>query len=164
MPFIQGRFPTYKAFADATLEGIYGDALHSALKLRATSFASTLFINTNGHFDARPLPMAAQMSATRSMLIMDADADGKMDVLLAGNLYGTEAETPRYDAGMGLLMQGDGKGGFVAIDGPHSGISIPFDTRHVLPITIAGRGPCLFALNNDGPILVFAPTAKRAQR
>ena len=156
MPFIQGRFPTYKAFADATLEGIYGDALHSALKLRATTFASTLFINTKGHFDARPLPMTAQMSATRSMVLMDADTDGKMDLFLAGNLYGSEAETPRYDAGMGLLMHGDGKGGFVAVEGSHSGVRIPFDTRHVLPITIAGRGPCVLAVNNNGPLMVFA--------
>lgn len=155
MPFIQGRFPTYKAFADATLEGIYGDALRSALRLKATTFASTLFINTNGHFDARPLAMAAQVSAVRSMLVLDADSDGKMDLLLAGNLYGTEAETPRYDAGMGLLMRGDGKGGFAAVDGSHSGISIPFDTRHVLPITIAGRGRCILAVNNNGPIMVF---------
>jgi hypothetical protein len=90
MPFIQGRFPTYKAFANATLEGIYGEALRDALRLKATTFASMVFINTNGHLDARPLPMAAQMSATRSMLIMDADSDGKMDLLLAGNLYGTK--------------------------------------------------------------------------
>ena len=157
MPFIQGRFPTYKAFANATLEGIYGDALRDALRLKATTFASTVFINTNGHLDARPLPMAAQMSATRSMLIMDADNDGKMDLLLAGNLYGTEAETPRYDAGIGLLLKGDGKGGHVPMHAERSGLSIPLDSRRVLPITIVGKGPCLLAVNNNGPLVVFAP-------
>jgi hypothetical protein len=157
MPFIQGRFPTYKDFANATLEGIYGEALRNALRLRTTTFASMVFINTNGRFAASPLPMAAQVSAARSILMLDADVDGKMDLLLAGNLYGTEAETPRYDAGTGLLLQGDGKGGFMPMSAMRSGISIPFDTRHVLPITIAGRGRGLLAVNNSGPILVFVP-------
>jgi len=39
----------------------------------------------------------------------------------------------------------------------HSGISIPFDTRHLLPINIAGRGACVLALNSNGPIMVFGP-------
>lgn len=158
MPFLQGRFPTYKAFADATLEGIYGDALRGALRLKATTFASMLFTNTNGHFDARPLPMAAQVSAIRSTLITDANADGHMDLFLAGNLYGAEAETPRYDAGMGLLLRGDGKGGLSATTPSESGISVPFDARHLVAINIAGRGPCLLAVNNNGPLSVFAPS------
>ncbi len=158
MPFIQGRFPTYKAFADATLENIYGAALNDALRLKATSFASALFINVNGHFEARPLPMAAQVSAARSLRMLDADKDGRMDLLVAGNHYGAEAETPRYDASMGLLLRGDGKGGLTPVEGRASGISIPYDTRHVLPIAIAGRGECLLVLNNSGPILVLGPT------
>lgn len=164
MPFIQGRFPTYKAFADATLEGIYGDALRNALRLKATTFASMVFINTNGHFEERPLPMAAQVNPARSMLILDADNDGKMDLVLAGNLYGTEVETPRYDAGTGLVLMGDGQGGFEPLDASRSGITIPFDTRHLLPITIAGRGRCYVAVNNTGPILLFAPRAQVHQR
>ena len=164
MPFIQGRFPTYKAFADATLDGIYGEALRGALRLRATTFASMVFINTGGHFTARPLPMAAQMSPARSMLITDADMDGKMDLLIVGDFYGTEAETPRYDAGMGLLMHGDGKGTFAPVDARRSGISIPFDARRLLPINIAGRSRCLLAVNNNGPIMVFEPVSLSAPR
>lgn len=160
MPFIQGRFPTYKAFADATLENIYGAALKSALRLKATTFASTVFVNINGHFEARPLPLVAQVSAARSLLMLDADADGRMDLVLAGNHYGAEAETPRYDAGMGLLLRGDSKGAFTAVEGRYSGISIPYDTRHVLPLTISGRGNCLLVLNNNGPIMVFGPTGR----
>ena len=157
MPFLQRKFPTYKTFADATLEEIYGNVLGSALRLDATTFTSMLFINTNGHFEARPLPMAAQISPIRSAVIADMDGDGRKDLLIAGNMYGAEVETVRYDAGMGLLLHGNANGDLDAVPATRSGISIPYDTRQLLPITVADHGLCYLAVNNDGPLLLFAP-------
>ena len=43
------------------------------------------------------------------MLIEDFNQDGNLDILVAGNLYTAEVETPRNDAGIGLVLLGDGK-------------------------------------------------------
>jgi hypothetical protein len=158
MPFIKEKFPTYKAFANATLENIYGpERLAKAVRLKVTTFASIVLVNDNGHFTAKPLPMAAQIAPIRSIVLADVNADGHQDMLIAGNLYGAEVETARYDAGTGLLLLGDAAHNLVPVSALRSGISIPYDTRHLLPLRIAGAGNCFVAVNNDGPVRIFAP-------
>src|SRR5690606_439145 len=108
-----------------------------------------------GHFTAEPLPMAAQVSPVRSVVVADLNDDSGSDLVVAGNMYGAEVETTRYDAGIGLVLTGDAKGALRPMAAPLSGISIPYDTRQLVPITIAGRGRCLLAVNNNGPVRVF---------
>jgi enediyne biosynthesis protein E4 len=158
MPFIKTKFPTYKAFANATLENIYGrERLSSALSLKVTTFASMVLVNENGRFTAKPLPMAAQMAPVRSIVLADLNGDGQQDLLIAGNLYGAEVETARYDTGIGLLLLGDTKHEFLPTTALQSGIAIPFDTRHLLQIELVGKGRSFIGVNNDGPLRVFAP-------
>ena len=45
-------------------------------------------------------------------LVEDFNEDGHLDVLTVGNMFVSEIETPRNDAGSGLLMFGDGAGHF----------------------------------------------------
>lgn len=158
MPFIKEKFPTYKAFAGASLEEIYGpEKLAKAVRLQVDGFASVLLRNTGGHFTVEPLPMAAQVSPVRSVVVADLNDDDGSDLVVAGNMYGAEVETTRYDAGIGLVLTGDAKGALRPMAAPLSGISIPYDTRQLVPITITGRGRCLLAVNNNGPVRVFAP-------
>ena len=76
----------------------------------------------------------------RDFILQDVNGDGKKDIICGGNMYGAEVETVRYDAGVGLLLYGDGKGGFKPAPVAESGIFSPYDTRHVMPIRI---GTCL---------------------
>ncbi len=54
----------------------------------------------------------------------DFDGDGNEDIFLSQNFFGVELETSRYDAGLGLCLRGDGKGGFKALSGQESGIRV----------------------------------------
>jgi len=69
----------------------------------------------------------------------DSDNDGLDDIILAGNLYNSEMETPRGDAGKGLFLKGDGKGGFQVIRGYDSGLFIPGDVKKLKAIRL-GKG------------------------
>lgn len=165
MPFIKDKFRSYGAFASATLESIYGhEGLARARRLKATSFASAVLLNNSGHFNVKPLPMMAQLGPVRSSALVDADGDGRQDLIIAGGLYGTEPETARYDAGMGLVMLGGTNGLFTPLSSRQSGIRIPQDTRHLLPLRLAGRGTGIVVVNNDGPLMVFAPARGRSGR
>jgi len=105
MPFILDKFPTYDMFAKASIEDIFGkEALDNALKVTAKTASHTWFKNNNGKFEAVELPIATQVSPILAMAADDFDGNGNMDVLMAGNLYDTEVETPRYDAGTGALL------------------------------------------------------------
>jgi hypothetical protein len=63
------------------------------------------------------------------IVVDDFDGDGNLDVALNGNDYGTEVSTGRYDAFNGLMLKGDGKGGFKPLSIMQSGIYIPGDGK-----------------------------------
>jgi hypothetical protein len=59
----------------------------------------------------------------------DFDGDGHQDLFLAQNFFGVDAETSRHDAGLGLVLTGDGRGNFKALSPAASGIVLPGEGR-----------------------------------
>ncbi|HVK58768.1 MAG TPA: CRTAC1 family protein, partial [Candidatus Kapabacteria bacterium] len=53
------------------------------------------------------------------------------DIVLAQNFFAVNPETPRHDAGRGLLLRGDGKGSFKAVAGQESGLLVYGEQRSV---------------------------------
>jgi len=82
-------------------------------------------------------------------VVDDFNSDGNLDVVLAGNLYNAEVETPRGDASFGLYLQGDGTGNFGAKTMMESGLKIVGDVRGMEQISIAGKKHLLIAKNDD---------------
>lgn len=139
MPFIKEKFTTYDAYGKATLQDIYKPAqLKSAIHYSVTNFAHCYFENRgDGVFNMHQLPMDSQISSVNAISIADFDKDKNLDILLAGNLYGSEVETPRNDASFGQLLKGDGKGEFRVVPNEKSGLRIKGEVRNLLPLTIA---------------------------
>ena len=166
-PVILDKFPTYKAFAAADLEEIYGaDKLTSNPHFQATEFKSMILRNDgHGKFTFEALPIRAQFSPTRSFVVRDINGDGNKDIVLAGNIYNSEVETVSYDGGVGLVMLGDGKHGFVPLTVQQSGVFAPYDTRHVLAIDVGPRHEAsLLVVNNNGPVQLFTPSSATVPR
>ena len=114
IPGIKAKFPDYASFSNATLEDVYTKQdLENSLHYQVKSFASVYLENRNGTFVVHQLPSEAQLSSINQILVDDFDRDGNLDALVAGNLYWSEVETPRNDAGTGLLLKGNGKGSFM---------------------------------------------------
>jgi hypothetical protein len=81
--------------------------------------------NADGTFTSRPLPTLAQIAPIRGTLVRDVDGDGNLDLIVAGNLYDTEPNTPPVDAGNGLWLKGDGRGHFTPVVAMESGFLAP---------------------------------------
>jgi len=124
MPVLAARFDSCRAYAQATLADIYGNALQSATVLSARWLETTVFINEGGSFRAVPLPDAAQFSPAFGVCVADFDGDGNEDIFLSQNFFATHVEISRYDAGSGLLVLGDGRGGFRPLTRQESGLEI----------------------------------------
>ncbi len=151
IPDIKNKFKNYKEFAGATLQDIYTpDMLETALHYKVKSFASVYLENKGAEgFVTHQLPNEAQLSPINDMVIEDFNADGKLDVLIAGNLFAAEVETPRGDASRGLLMLGDGAGGFKPLAYAESGINLPYDAKKLGLIEVAGKKSVVVANNNE---------------
>jgi hypothetical protein len=126
-PRILQRFPTYQQFADADLTAIYTpEKLAGSLHLQATWMLSTVLLSN-----------------------ADVNSDGHLDLVCAGNHWGAEVETVRYDASIGSVLLGNGKGDFHAMPATRSGFVAWGNVKDLALIQRNGRRTVLVANNND---------------
>jgi len=149
-PNIKNKFKNYETFSNATLVDVYEkEALESATHYKVKSFASIYLENKAGTFISHELPAEAQISSINKILVNDYDKDGALDVLIAGNLYSSEIETPRNDAGYGMFLKGNNDGTFKAIKPSESGFFTKGDVKDLEHIKVDGKDFIIAAKNND---------------
>lgn len=150
IPGIKQKFKDYESFSTATLNDIYTKkSLKSALHYQVKSFASVYIENKNDTFEIHPLPRYAQISNINKILVDDFDKDNNLDVLLAGNLFASEVETPRNDAGFGLFLKGNGKGDLEPVHISKSGFYVPGDVKDMKVINVKDQSYIITAKNNQ---------------
>ena len=155
------KFPTYGSFAQASMKQLFTPTqLRQALRREVDTFASVYLRNDGGgKFSASPLPNLAQISPIRAIVADDVDNDGHLDLVVAGNIYDAEPNTPRADAGNGLWLRGNGKGALTPVSPVQSGFLAP---RNVAGLALVGapRAKLLLVANTRDSLQVFAIKAK----
>ena len=163
IPSLRSKFPSYKDFGASRIEDMFPAADLSQAQVReAYTFASAVALNNgNGTFTLQPLPIEAQFAPIYASLAGDFDGDGRTDLLVGGNLYGVTPALGRYDASYGLMLRGDGKGGFTAVDMAASNLVIDGQVRDIKSLRGA-RGDRLIvvARNNDRVVVLRQATRK----
>jgi hypothetical protein len=152
MPALRRRYPTYASLGASRIEDILPKkALRRARVLEADTFANAIALNRgDGKFELRPLPVEAQFAPVYASLAGDFDGDGQTDLIIAGNFYGVTPVQGRYDASYGLLLHGEGRGNFSAVDMERGGLAIEGQVRRMTVLTRAnGERLILVARNND---------------
>lgn len=150
IPGIKRKFQNYETFSEATLVDVYSEkALKSALHYQVKSFASIYLENTKDGFSIHQLPMEAQVSSINQVLVDDYDNDGALDVLIAGNLFASEVETPRNDASYGIFLKGDNNGKFIPLTPSESGFFVPGSVKDLASMEFKGKKYIIVAKNND---------------
>lgn len=152
VPAIKQKFTNYDQFAQASLGEVYGEiSLSNALYYEAGIFESIILENTEDEFVIHQMPALAQLSNINSCIISDLNNDGFKDLIVAGNLYGSEVETPRNDAGLGLYLEGNGSFDFSPVPMFKSGLQIPYDVKDIKLIELVD-GPGMLVAINNGPM------------
>ena len=151
IPAIKHKYKDYNTFAEATLVDIYTDQdLKNSTHYKAYTFASSYIENIgNESVKISALPNEAQLSSVNDIISHDFNNDGNLDLALAGNLYSSEIETPRNDAGYGNVLLGDGKGKFKPLPFTQSGFYLNYDTKDLAKIKTKDGFSILAANNND---------------
>ena len=129
LPDLRQRIPTFAEYADASIDKVIGASFPRAQRLELNTLSHLLLLNRGDHFEAHPLPAEAQFAPAFAAVTADFNGDGNEDVFLGQNFSQTEVGTPRFDAGRGLLLLGNGKGALEPVPGQRSGIVIYGDQR-----------------------------------
>ncbi len=156
VPSLRTRYPTYASFDASRIEDIVPKkALRAARVLTAETFANAIALNRGGSFELRPLPVEAQFAPVYASLADDFDGDGQTDLIVAGNFYGVTPVQGRYDASYGLLLHGDGRGGFAAVDMEQSGLEIDGQVRRMARLKRANGERLILVARNDDRLQVI---------
>ena len=99
--------------------------------------------------------MQAQVSCLNGMLAEDFNGDGNLDLLITQNDYSTEVSVGRYDAGNGLLLLGDGKGGFLPASILKAGWYVAGSGKALVKLNNPAGKTIIATSQNKGPLKVF---------
>jgi len=151
LPVLNEKIPTNDEYSISTIEDIFSqESLNNALHYNAYTFASSYIENLgNGKFLIKPFENLAQISNINSIVIEDINKDGFDDLIMAGNLYSSEIETIRNDAGIGTFLKGDGEGNFKAVPYLESGLYTTGDIRDMKKLMTVNGKILLISKNND---------------
>lgn len=152
MSIMRTRFTDYKSYADATLKDVFTEAELSGVNRLEANYLRTAYFESSadGRFLEKPLPIQAQFSPVHAITSLDYNRDGNEDLLLCGNSNQARLRFGKYDANYGVLLMGDGKGGFTYIRQQQAGINIRQDVRNIIMID----DKLLFGINQQ-PIRAY---------
>lgn len=150
LPGLKKKYLKYENYQDQKIEDIFTpEQMKQAVKLEVTELSSVVLINTGGKFKITPLPAEAQFSSVYGINAEDIDGDGKVDIMVSGNLYKVKPEVGRYDASYGLFLKGLGNGTFEPIKIKTSGLLLDGEIRDMTSLRVGKNRYILAARNND---------------
>jgi len=139
---IAGNITSYKQYAQKSLHELLGTPLDQLPSKEINTLEHMLFLNNGDTFEAHPLPAKAQFTMSLGAAVADFNNDGNEDLFLSQNYFNVPEKFPRQDAGKGMLLKGNGIGGFEVVSASESGIEIYGQQR----------GAAFGDFNNDGKI------------
>lgn len=152
MVSMRSKFTDYASYSNAKLTDLLSPVeLESAQKLEIKTLQSYYFENTGNGFKAHALPKEAQYFPIYSIHVTDLNQDGNQDLILGGNQSQARIRIGKIDAGLGLVLLGQGDGEFRALSPEESGIAIQKDIKSIMEIQSAGERLFIFGINQHLP-------------
>ncbi len=157
LPTLSATYKSFAEFSMASVDQIVGvDRLRHFDRFEARQLDSGILINDGGlKFHFAPLPDLAQLAPAADADVADLNGDGKLDIVLAQNLYTFTSEVGRFDGGLGLVLFGNGAGGFHPARPDESGVVVPRQARHVKAVDLDRDGRPDLVFGVQGPLTVF---------
>jgi enediyne biosynthesis protein E4 len=149
MPVLKKKYLYFKNYREQAITDIFAqDKVKNAIKYTAYDLKTEVLMNKgNGQFEAKPLPIEAQLSPIHAIAIDDFDHDGFLDIALGGNVSRAKPEVGTNLANYGSILKGDGQGSFQTTK--QSGFKIVGEIRDLMPIKMGNKKGILTAINND---------------
>ena len=115
----------------------------------------TIYLENQGNkgFVLHQLPIEAQYAPVYGITAVDANHDGRQDLLLCGNNAWTRIKYGRYEANHGVLLLGDGKNNFTYVPQFKSGLNIKGDVRSLIKVAGSNKKEQIIAgINNAAAV------------
>ncbi len=157
LPVIKKNFLEYHKYANASITDLFtAEQLKDAKNLKAEILETIYLENTGNGFKLIHLPIEVQYAPVYGVASLDANDDGKKDLLFAGNNSWTRIKFGQYTASNGTLLTGSGKGAFTYVPQWKSGLNIRGNVRS---LQVFGTGKktgtqFIFGINNTEALVI----------
>lgn len=151
-PSFEKKFRNHSDFVGKSIEQIFGDGLETARISEAGVFESLVLKASTSGYKATILPSLAQVSYTNTIISVDVDDDGDLDLILAGNELYTPIQTGSSDASIGCVLINDGNGEFNALSTQKAGLRLTGWVKGLGMMDIEGVQTLVGWRNNTTPL------------
>jgi enediyne biosynthesis protein E4 len=145
----------HAAFANKTIQTLFPEQMIKTSFQKTFNYSSSCiaFNKGNGNFEIQNLPYTTQLSCINSILCTDINNDGKIDLILGGNLPDCLPQFGRLDANFGTVLINKGNKTFVQKSTEQTGIYINGVVKDIKKIKQKNNDAVLFLRNNDFPLM-----------
>jgi enediyne biosynthesis protein E4 len=144
----------HHAYAEKTIQTLFKpDMLKtSATKIFNYSKSCVAYNKGNGNFNIVDLPSSAQLSYINAIVSKDINGDGKLDLILGGNLPNCLPQFGKLDANYGTILINKGNY-FEEVFANNTGLNIKGVVRDIQQIKTTKGYAMLFLRNDSYPLL-----------
>lgn len=161
IPGVKRRFETFTQYATRPFSKVFTEEeMKGAYVAKSSMLQSVVLVNDRkGGFAIMSLPEIAQISSIQDLAIDDLDGDGNADILAIGNMYAMETLFGRFDASVGTVLLGDGKGKFSDLSPAKAGFVVDGDARYIRSLR-TNSGVVYVVTNHNDSIRFFSRRAR----
>lgn len=110
------------------------------------------------------MPVQAQLSSVYSIIVKDFNADGKPDLLLAGNEFDLLPQFCRLDGNYGTILINEGKNNFSVMPQSQTGLFCKEQIRDIVEVMYRKEPLLLMLQNNNIPLLIALQSGRQKHK
>jgi hypothetical protein len=150
---------SYHKYGKSTLSDIFTPEQSKGMQIVKCNRLESSYLENqgNGKFKIKSLPIPCQTSPINDFWIEDLDGDGNLDALALQNDHSFETLGGLSDAGIGLVLKGDGKGNFTSLNVSETGFCVRGDARSIVKLKAKDESLYVITQNQDS-LKVFKKT------
>jgi hypothetical protein len=150
---------SYHKYGKSTLSDIFTPEQSKGMQIVKCNRLESSYVENlgNGKFKIKSLGIPCQTSPINDFWIEDLDGDGNLDALAIQNDHSFETLGGLSDAGIGLVLKGDGKGNFTSLNVSETGFCVRGDARSIVKLKAKDESLYVITQNQDS-LKVFKKT------
>ncbi len=165
MPSLKKENLRHREYAKKTIQTLFKPELIQSATVKTFNYSSSVIAwnEGGGKFTIQQLPLEVQLSSVNAILCKDITKDGKLDIVVGGNITECLPQFGRLDANYGIVLENKGNKQFAVMPAAHTGLSVTGMVRDIAWINGIKENYILFLRNNDHPIMYKLSTHDIAQ-
>ena len=166
LPSLKKENLKHHEFAKKTIQTLFDPGSLRSSSVKTFNYSNNVIAwnEGNGKFTIMVLPLEVQLSSVNAVLCKDINNDGKLDIILGGNITECLPQFGRLDTNYGIVLKNNGNRQFTVIDPARTGVSVTGMVRDIAWMNGQKEHYILFLRNNEYPIMYSLTKQNLANR